>query len=599
MVEVMEATLESQVKIAGELERCRQELETSRQVLGSYSACFDTVMDHLSMGMAMFDSQSRLILANNKLRDLLKLRQEEHLPGLTIADLSELFVQRLGALASGHSRIESIAALAKSSSKRSLNLIFATGQVLKITHSLVSTGGFVHTFEDVTERRRAEATASHLASHDVLTGLPNRRLLKQHIQVSLSDAKAKCAVLCVDLDRFKSVNDTLGHAGGDALLVEVSKRLRHCVPAGDTVGRLGGNEFVILHSEVSSEDDIAQMAQRVVAAISRPFDILGQSVLVGASVGVAVSPRDGDSADRLIKSADMALFEAKRAGRGHFYFFDPSLEARARERQALESDLRVAVAQGQFELHYQPYFAARQRKLVGFEALLRWNHPVRGRISPVDFIPIAEELGLITELGDWILKEACKTAATWPKDLMISVNVSTRQFINHDLIGAVEHALSSSGLPAKRLEVEITESALMENVDEVSSTLERLRGQGIGLAMDDFGTGYSSLAYLRRFNFSKVKIDRSFINGLETDSQSIAIVRAIIALCGNLNIEVTAEGVETELQADILRLENCDYLQGFLLGRPTARTKLEDVFFTKPPSEKALPLPSQPSPHLQ
>lgn len=595
----MEATLESQVKIAGELERCRQELETSRQVLGSYSACFDTVMDHLSMGMAMFDSQSRLILANNKLRDLLKLRQEEHLPGLTIADLSELFVQRLGALASGHSRIESIAALAKSSSKRSLNLIFATGQVLKITHSLVSTGGFVHTFEDVTERRRAEATASHLASHDVLTGLPNRRLLKQHIQVSLSDAKAKCAVLCVDLDRFKSVNDTLGHAGGDALLVEVSKRLRHCVPAGDTVGRLGGNEFVILHSEVSSEDDIAQMAQRVVAAISRPFDILGQSVLVGASVGVAVSPRDGDSADRLIKSADMALFEAKRAGRGHFYFFDPSLEARARERQALESDLRVAVAQGQFELHYQPYFAARQRKLVGFEALLRWNHPVRGRISPVDFIPIAEELGLITELGDWILKEACKTAATWPKDLMISVNVSTRQFINHDLIGAVEHALSSSGLPAKRLEVEITESALMENVDEVSSTLERLRGQGIGLAMDDFGTGYSSLAYLRRFNFSKVKIDRSFINGLETDSQSIAIVRAIIALCGNLNIEVTAEGVETELQADILRLENCDYLQGFLLGRPTARTKLEDVFFTKPPSEKALPLPSQPSPHLQ
>ena len=595
----MEATLESQVKIAGELERCRQELETSRQVLGSYSACFDTVMDHLSMGMAMFDSQSRLILANNKLRDLLKLRQEEHLPGLTIADLSELFVQRLGALASGHSRIESIAALAKSSSKRSLNLIFATGQVLKITHSLVPNGGFVHTFEDVTERRRAEATASHLASHDVLTGLPNRRLLKQHIQVSLSDAKAKCAVLCVDLDRFKSVNDTLGHAGGDALLVEVSKRLRHCVPAGDTVGRLGGNEFVILHSEVSSEDDIAQMAQRVVAAISRPFDILGQSVLVGASVGVAVSPRDGDSADRLIKSADMALFEAKRAGRGHFYFFDPSLEARARERQALESDLRVAVAQGQFELHYQPYFAARQRKLVGFEALLRWNHPVRGRISPVDFIPIAEELGLITELGDWILKEACKTAATWPKDLMISVNVSTRQFINHDLIGAVEHALSSSGLPAKRLEVEITESALMENVDEVSSTLERLRGQGIGLAMDDFGTGYSSLAYLRRFNFSKVKIDRSFINGLETDSQSIAIVRAIIALCGNLNIEVTAEGVETELQADILRLENCDYLQGFLLGRPTARTKLEDVFFTKPPSEKALPLPSQPSPHLQ
>ena len=322
------------------------------------------------------------------------------------------------------------------------------------------------------------------------------------------------------------------------------------------------------------------LAQRVVAEIGRPFDLLGQSVLVGASVGVAVAPRDGDNPDRLIKRADMALFEAKRQGRGHYCFFDPIFEAKARERLALEIDLRIAVREGQFELHYQPYFAARQRKLIGFEALLRWNHPTRGRVSPLDFIPIAEELGLITELGDWILQQACQSAATWPKDLIISVNVSTRQFINHDLIGAVEKALSKSGLPAKRLEIEITESAMMENIGEVASTLEKLRGHGIGLAMDDFGTGYSSLAYLRRFNFSKVKIDRSFINGLETESQSIAIVRAIIALCENLNIEVTAEGVETELQADILRLENCDYLQGFLLGKPTPEVQLMERFFS-------------------
>ena len=536
------------------------------------------------MGMTKVDSLGVICLANTTIRQMLKVAPDANLLGITISDFSALLDNGLGALANSSACIESLAPLSKATSKRTLNLIFASGQVLKITHSPIATGGFVHTFEDVTERRRAEATASHLASHDALTGLPNRRLLKQHIYVSLSDAKAGCAILCVDLDRFKSVNDTLGHAGGDALLVEVARRLRQCVRTSDTVGRLGGDEFVIVNATVVSDEDVMLMARRIVAAIGLPFDILGQSVLVGASVGIAMAPRDGDSPDRLIKSADMALFEAKRAGRGQFCFFDPSLEAKALERQALENDLRVAVAQGQFELHYQPYFAARQRKLVGFEALLRWNHPVRGRVSPADFIPIAEELGLITELGDWILMQACSAAAAWTKDLMISVNVSTRQFINHDLVGAVEKALAQSGLPAKRLEIEITESSLMENIDEVSSILEQLRGKGIGLAMDDFGTGYSSLAYLRRFNFSKVKIDRSFINGLETDNQSIAIVRAIIALCKNLNIEVTAEGVETELQADILRLENCEYLQGFLLGRPTPKNQIIELFFAPAPA---------------
>ena len=469
-------------------------------------------------------------------------------------------------------------ALARSPAKGSINLSFQSGRVLQIVHSPIVGGGFVQTVEDVTERRKAEATANHLASHDVLTDLPNRRLLKQHIYVVLNDAKADCAVLCVDLDRFKAVNDALGHAGGDALLVEVAKRLRQCVRANDTVGRLGGDEFVIVSSDGASEQEVAQMADRVVSEMGKPFDILGHSVLVGASVGVARAPVDGDSADRLIKRADMALFEAKREGRGRYRFFDPSLEAKASLRRTLENDLRTAVAEGQFELYFQPYFAARQRKLIGFEALLRWNHPTRGQVSPLEFIPVAEELGLITELGDWILLEACTTAARWPAEVMVSVNVSARQFVNHDLFGSIERALKQSALAPSRLEVEITESALMENIGVIESVLERLRRQGVGLAMDDFGTGYSSLAYLRRFNFSKVKIDRSFVSGLSSENQAIAIVRAIIALCKNLNIEVTAEGVETELQADILRLENCDYLQGYLLGRPGPKQQVMALF---------------------
>jgi diguanylate cyclase (GGDEF)-like protein len=541
---------------------------------------FTAAMNNMKLGLYMFDETGKLTFVNSSFTSLLGMsEQSDSLIGLDFESLLDRITQKFGAFANGQTRSDSFLALCMSAHKSTLNLIFQNGLVLHIAHSPIDDeGGFVHTIEDVSDRRRAEAKANHLASHDVLTNLPNRRLLKQHIYVALNDALANCAVLIIDIDRFKSVNDSIGHAGGDALLVEVSKRFTEHLRAGDTVGRLGGSQFVVLLTNLIDKNEVAEIAQRIIQAMSKPFDVLGHSVLVGASIGVALAPKDGEDPDLLIKRADMALFDARRVGRGQVCFFEIELETRARERQTLEKDLRVAVTQEQFELHYQPVFSAKTGKLIGFEALIRWNHPTRGRVSPLDFIPVAEELGLITQLGDWIINEACRTAATWPSDVMVAVNVSARQFVNHDLYAVVMKALINNELAPSKLEIEITESALMESGGEIAQVLQRLREQGIGIAMDDFGTGYSSLAYLRKFHFTKVKIDRSFVNGLETETQSIAIVRAILALCKSLNIVVTAEGVETEAQADILRLAACDYLQGYLLGKPASSADVRALF---------------------
>jgi diguanylate cyclase (GGDEF)-like protein/PAS domain S-box-containing protein len=552
--------------------------DDSVSTLKAQNLRFSAAIESIKLSLYVVDEQGRMAVVNGRLKALLGIRSEAEILGISVTEFFEKLTRKLGGFANGQIRTDAYSQLIKASQKSSLNLIFQSGLVLHLTHNPIETGGFVHTLEDVTDRRKAEAKANHLASHDPLTNLPNRRLLKQHIYVGLNDSHANCAVLCLDLDRFKSVNDTLGHAGGDALLVEVSKRLSECLRVGDTVGRLGGHEFVILIANVIDKEDVALLASRVESSLAKPFDILGHSVLVGTRIGIALAPKDGDDPDLLIKRADMALFEARRNGASRICFFEADLEVKARERQALELDLRIAVTKQQFELHYQPVFTAKQGNLVGFEALIRWNHPTRGRVSPLDFIPVAEELGLITQLGDWIINEACRMAATWPDGVMVSVNVSARQFVDHDLYSVVMQALLKNELAPAKLEIEITESALMESSQDIASVLQRLRDQGIGIAMDDFGTGYSSLAYLRRFHFTKVKIDRSFVTGLETETQSIAIVRAILALCKSLNIVVTAEGVETQAQADVLRLAACDYLQGYLLGKPALAGDIRGYF---------------------
>jgi diguanylate cyclase (GGDEF)-like protein len=538
---------------------------------------FEAALEHVKLAYYMVDADGCVSMSNALLRTWLGVGKADAVNQMSVQDLYAKLLERLGALATGSNRADGFMSVTRSRSKTSLNLIFQSGQVLQLRHSPVQSGGFVHTLEDVTERRKAEALANHRASHDMLTNLPNRRLLKQHIDVSLSDSQANCAVMCVSVNRFKSVNDSLGHSAGDALLVAVANRLGACVRTGDKVGRLGGNEFVILISNVLSEQEAAALAQRVIAEVGKPFEIQGHSVVVAASVGIALAPRDANQPDRLIKLADMALFAAKREGAGRYRFFDSALEEMARERTRLEEDLRQAVERREFELFYQPYYCATTREMLGCEALIRWNHPVRGRVSPLDFIPVAEELGLITPLGDWIIDEACKTAATWPNGLKIAVNVSARQFVDHDLVGVVRDALQRHALAPERFEVEITESLLMESTVDLAAVLQQVRELGVGLGMDDFGTGYSSLAYLRKFHFSKVKIDRSFVSSLPGDAQSLAIIRAIVAMCKSLGLQITAEGVETPEQADTLQAEQCDFLQGFVLAKPMPVSELAAI----------------------
>jgi diguanylate cyclase (GGDEF)-like protein/PAS domain S-box-containing protein len=423
---------------------------------------------------------------------------------------------------------------------------------------------------DITERKRAEARLAFMAQHDGLTGLPNRSLLRQQMDEMLLHTRRgaeKIAVLMLGLDNFKAVNDTLGHGIGDQLLRAVARRLRSTLRDEDALARLNSDEFAIVQSGVSRPEDAVLLARRLLEALGDPYLLDGHSVVAGASIGIAMSPGDGDNSEKLLKSADMALSRAKKDFRGTFSFFEPEMDARAQIRRKIETELRDAIQNDALQPHYQPLVDLATGRITGFEALVRWPHPERGIVSPAEFIPVAEETGLINGLGALMLRRACHDAAQWPDDVHVAVNLSPLQFRVGNLLAMVMDALKQSGLPARRLELEITETLLLEKSSQVLATLHALRALGVRISMDDFGTGYSSLSYLRSFPFDKIKVDRSFVKEVDANRDAQAIIRSIVSLGKGLGVTITAEGVETEAELSCLRAEGCHEGQGYLFSR--------------------------------
>ena len=451
-------------------------------------------------------------------------------------------------------------------------------------------GGLVSTTEDITEQRRSEAKIAHMARHDALTDLPNRVLLKERLELAVARARRGeiVAVHLLDLDHFKNVNDTLGHPVGDKLLKAVTDRLRTLVRDTDTIARMGGDEFAIVQVALKHPADASALAQRVIEVVSEPHDIDGHQVVAGTSVGIAIGPTDGVGPDQLIRNADLALYRAKSDGRGVFRYFEPEMDTRMQVRRTMEYDLRRALVTGEFELHYQPLVNLERNEISGCEALIRWHHPEKGMISPGEFIPLAEENGFIVPLGEWAIRNACATAATWPEHIRVAVNLSAAQFKNPGLVQVVVSALAASGLQPQRLELEITETVLLDDSAATLATLHQLRALGARVAMDDFGTGYSSLSYLQSFPFDKIKIDRSFIKEVADKKNAVNIVRAVAALANGLGMATTAEGVETQEQLDTIKSEGCTEMQGFLFSRPRPAHEIEHLFWSKLPDAKGV-----------
>jgi diguanylate cyclase (GGDEF)-like protein len=527
-----------------------------------------TALEGMPQGLTMFDDDQRLIVCNERFAAMYGLGVALTKPGTSLRAILEHRIGNGTAAVNAEDFVEDELALASQPTASTLEHQLQDGRTIALTRAPLTTGGAVTIHMDVTEKRNSERQIAFLAYHDALTGLANRVQLREHIDKILDSVQrgGKAAVLCLDLDNFKLINDTLGHSTGDELLRAVSARLRDLVDDGDLISRTGGDEFSIVRSGAEPAM-AAALAGRIVEALGAPFELHDHQVVVGASLGIAVAPDDGETADQLLKSADMALYRAKEEGRARFHFFEPEMDTKAQTRRTLELDLRNAVAAAQFELFYQPIINLAENRITSFEALLRWNHPTRGRVAPGDFIPLAEETGLIGPIGEWVIRQACAEAVTWP-ELRVAVNVSPLQFRNATLVSTVVAALANSGLRPDLLELEITEGVLMANNEATLVALHQLRSLGVRISMDDFGTGYSSLSYLRSFPFDKIKIDQSFVRDLAERPDSIAIIRAVAALGHSFGMTTTAEGVETQEQLDKMRSEGCNEVQGYFFSRP-------------------------------
>jgi diguanylate cyclase (GGDEF)-like protein len=545
---------------------------------------FQAALDNMSQGLCMVDADGRIQVCNKRYATMYGLPPELARPGTNLRDVSRY------RLATGCYYVGVNAEDIKDDRVKPAMMLNVTreltdGRIVSVSRRPLPDGGWVTTHQDVTELRRIEARVQHLAHHDSLTDLPNRVLLRERLKQAAAGTRhgdRNWAVLVLDLDRFKEVNDTLGHGFGDALLKAVAERLRACVRDTDTVARLGGDEFVILQRVSEPAAEAEALAKRIIEAINTPFDLDGQNVSVGTSIGIALASPELADSDRLLNAADLALYHTKSAERGTYHFYEPEMDQQMQSRRTLERDLRLALANGEFELYYQPLVNLERDEICGFEALLRWNHPRRGLLCPADFIALAEETGLIVPIGEWVLRRACAEAARWPEHLKVSVNVSVVQFKAQNLVSSVVSALAAGGLAPCRLELEVTESVVLEDSETAFTTLNQLHDLGVRIALDDFGTGYSSLTNLRRFPFDKIKIDRSFVSDLSAANvNALAIVRSVARLGVSLGMATTAEGVETKEQVDQVRAEGCTEMQGYYICRPSPANEIAKLIETR------------------
>jgi diguanylate cyclase (GGDEF)-like protein len=567
-------------RLTSSLQRIYWNAWLAREREAALAGQFDTALNNMPHGLCMFAADGRLAVMNRRFSEMMNLSDDLVERGAGAADMVMDCVSA-GSISAASGKM----IVLEIENPQARDIITtdpdaARDRSLSWTFQPMAGGGAVVLLEDITERRNAEARITHLARYDELTALPNRVNFRDEIERLLAvphDAEQLSALLFIDLDQFKQINDTLGHPCGDQLLCAVADRLRAMLRPEDFVARFGGDEFVVFQQNIKSNEEAAGLARRIVDHLSERYKIDNHLVEIGASVGIAMTSPAGVSADTLLKNADMALYRAKADGRGTFCFFRDEMAQTVEARRILELDLRKALANEEFELFYQPLVNLKSGRIATCEALLRWNHPVRGTVSPVDIIPVAEEMGLIVDLGRWILRKACMECMKWPEGVSVAVNFSPQQFHQRDVLSEVRYALEVSGLPAHRLEIEITESSLLRNTQLTHDVLSQLRTIGVRISLDDFGTGYSSLSYLHNFPLQKVKIDRSFLEGIDSD-RPLTLLRGVARLSADLGMSVVVEGIETNEQLELISADGTvTEAQGYLFSRPVPAVRVRQL----------------------